>query len=283
MELTLNNGAVMPQLGLGVYLVSDATTCQASVETALASGYRLVDTAVMYGNERPVGRGLRASGVPREEVFLTTKLWPSEYGARKAPDAIGRSLERLDTDYIDLLLLHQPVGDVLGTWAAMQDAVAQGTVRSLGVSNFTIADLERLLVVADVSPVLNQVELHPYWQQRDLIPFLRAHDIVPEAWYPVGHGSTELLGEPGIVEIARRHGRSPVQVILRWHVQHGFVAIPKSTDPAHIRENIDIFDFELSADELATIDALDRNRPFFRLPRWLMSAVFPLVRSRQLA
>lgn len=282
MQLTLNDGALMPQLGPGVYLVSDGLTCQSVVETALGTGYRLLDTAVMYGNERPVGRGMRASGVPRADIFLTTKLWPSEYGAAKAPAAIGRCLERLGTDYLDLLLLHQPVGDILGTWAAMEDAVAQGTVRSIGVSNFTIADLEQLLPRAEIRPVVNQVELHPYWRQRRLLPFLRTHDIVPEAWFPVGHGSRDLLAEPAIVAIAQRHDKSPVQVILRWHVQSGHVAIPKSTNPVHIRENFDIFDFELDAGELAAIDVLTRNRPIFRMPRWLMSAVFPLVRTRQL-
>jgi diketogulonate reductase-like aldo/keto reductase len=282
MELLLSNGTMMPKLGLGVYMVSDAATCESAVKTALGSGYRLVDTAVMYGNERPVGRGIRASDVAREDVFVTTKLWPSEYGAEKAPAAIGRSLERLGCDYIDLLLLHQPVGDVLATWGVMEAAVAKGAVRSLGVSNFTITDLERLLAVARIRPVVDQVELHPYWQQRELIRFLTANDIVPEAWYPIGHGSKKLLSESVITEIARRHGKTAVQVILGWHVQSGHVAIPKSTNPAHIRENLDIFDIELAPHEMTAIASLDQNRPMFRMPRWLKSAIFPLVRSRQL-
>jgi len=282
MELPLNNGTMMPTLGLGVYLVSDGATCESAVETALRSGYRLVDTAVAYGNERPVGRGIRASEVPREDVFLTTKMWPSEYASEKAPAAIERSLERLGCDYIDLLLLHQPVGDVLAAWSAMEAAVAKGTVRSLGVSNFTIPDLERLLAVVRIRPVVDQIELHPYWQQRELIRFLTTNDIVPEAWYPIGHGSKELLGEPVITQIAQRHGKTAVQVILRWHVQSRHVAIPKSTNPAHIRENIDVYDIELAADEMTAIASLDKNRPMFRMPRWLKSAILPHVSSRQL-
>ena len=281
-NVVLNNGATIPRIGLGVYLVTDVAECESSVTTALDAGYRLIDTATAYRNERAVGRGIRTSTVAREDIFLTTKLWPSDYGPEKSRDAISRSLERLDCGYIDLLLLHQPVGDVLGAWKAMEEAVERGAVRSIGVSNFTVADLERLLRSARVRPVIDQVELHPHWQQPALLPYLAEHEIVAEAWYPLGHGSKRLLGEPAIIAAATAHGKSPVQVILRWHTQRGFVAIPKSTDPAHIAANLDIDDFELTADQMAAIDALGKSRPMFRMPRWLMSATMPRARIPQL-
>jgi diketogulonate reductase-like aldo/keto reductase len=272
----------MPQVGLGVYLVSDVAVCESSVKSALDGGYRLIDTAAAYRNERAVGRGIRASGVPRDEIFLTTKLWPSDFPYDKARAAIAASLERLDSGHIDLLLLHQPVGDVPGAWKAMEEAVDAGTVRAIGVSNFTVADLEELRPKARIAPVVDQVELHPHWQQPDLLPYLTDHGIVAEAWYPLGHGSQKLLGEPAVAVAAAAHDRSPVQIILRWHVQRGFVAIPKSTDPAHIAANIAVFDFELTPAQMAGIDALGKDRPMFRLPRWVMSATMPRVRLRQL-
>jgi len=280
--IELNDSTRMPRIGLGVYLVSDVAVCERSVETALRSGYRLIDTAAAYRNERAVGRGIRASGVPRDEVFVTTKVWASDTGHERTKEAIGASLERLGTGWIDLLLLHQPFGDVRGSWKALEEAVAAGSVRSIGVSNFRVDDLERLLPAADVRPAVDQVELHPYFQQRDLRRFLRGQGIAVEAWYPIGHGSKELLAEPVLADLARAHGRSAVQIVLRWHVQSGVIAIPKSTSAAHIRQNIAVFDFELSGDEMRHIDALDRNRPSFRVPRWLLSPMVRLARIRQL-
>jgi 2,5-diketo-D-gluconate reductase A len=282
-SITLANGARMPQLGLGVYLMTDVALCESSVRSALAAGCRLIDTAAAYRNERAVGRGIRSSDVPRDEIFVTTKLWPSDYPYGKAPAAIAGSLARLDCGHIDLLLLHQPVGDVRGAWRAMEEAVEHGSVRAIGVSNFTISDLEKLLPNVHIAPVVDQVELHPHWQQPELLPYLEAHSIVAEAWFPLGHGSHALLAEPPISAAAAAHGKSAVQVILRWHVQRGFVAIPKSTNPAHIAANIDVFDFELSATEMAGIDALGKDRPLFRMPRWLMAAAMPLARPRPLA
>jgi len=281
-SVPLSNGRQMPQIGLGVYLVSDVAICESSVKSALEAGYRLIDTAVAYRNERAVGRGIRSSLVPRDEIFLTTKLWPSDYRPAKSRSAIAGSVERLGCGPIDLLLLHQPVGDVRNAWGAMEDAVDQGMVRSIGVSNFTVADLDRLLAHARVAPVVNQVELHPHWQQPDLLPYLSTHGIVAEAWYPLGHGSSKLVAEPAVAAAAAAHGKSPVQVILRWHIQRGFVAIPKSTNPVHIAANIDVFDFELTSTEMAGINALGKDRPMFRLPRWLMSAAMPLARPRAL-
>ncbi|MBX3193797.1 MAG: aldo/keto reductase [Microbacteriaceae bacterium] len=281
-SLSLNSGTSIPQLGIGVFLVSDVDECQRSVEAALAAGYRLVDTAVAYGNERAVGRGIAASGVPREDVFVTTKVWIADYGFEKTSASIDASIERLGTGYLDLVLLHQPFSDVSGAWRAMEQAQADGRVRSIGVSNFTVADLTDLLEYATVPPAVNQVELNPYYQQRELIPYLRQHEIAAEAWYPLGHGSKRLLEEPVLVELARTHGKSVAQVILRWHVQSGFVAIPKSVDPAHIAENFHVFDFELADDEMERIAALDTDRSSFGMPRWLQRTLFGLIRPRQL-
>jgi diketogulonate reductase-like aldo/keto reductase len=280
-SFVLNNTHPMPSLGLGVYLVSDVTECERSVEAALRTGYRLIDTAAVYGNERAVGRGITASGVDRNEIFVTTKVWPSDYGYQRTKKSIARSLERLGTGYIDLLLLHQPYADYRGSWSALEDAVTGGQVRSIGVSNFRIQDLEKLLTVAKITPAVNQVERHPYFQQKDLAAFLARSEIVPEAWYPLGHGSKELLGETVFTELAKKYAKSAVQIILRWHIQSGFVAIPKSTNPRHIEQNFDIFDFTLTDAEMEAIAAIDRNRPSFRVPRWLLGAVsrVPAVRD----
>lgn len=260
-SVPLLNGLRMPQIGLGVYLISDVAVCESSVKSALETGYRLIDTAIAYRNERAVGRGIHGSGVPREEIFLTTKLWPSHYKYDKARVAIAESLK----------------------WRAMEEAVDEGTVRSIGVSNFTVADLDDLLPKARITPVVDQVELHPHWQQPELLPYLASHAIVAEAWYPLGHGSKSLLAEPAVLAAATEHGKSPVQIILRWHVQRGFVAIPKSTDPEHIAANIDVFDFTLAAAEMSAINALGTDRPMFRMPRWAMAATMPLVSPRQRA
>lgn len=280
--IELNDSTRMPPIGLGVYLVSDVAECERSVETALRSGYRLIDTAAAYRNERAVGRGVRASGVPRDDVFVTTKIWASDAGYEKTKAAIGRSLERLGTGYIDLLLLHQPFGDYRGSWRALEEAVVAGRVRSIGVSNFRVDDLEKLLPAAKIQPAVDQVELHPYFQQRELRPFLRKYGIAVEAWYPIGHGSKELLAEPVLTELGNTYAKSAVQIILRWHVQSGIIPIPKSTSPTHIRQNLDVFDFEFTGEEMRRVDALDRNRPSFRVPRWLLSPMARLAPIRQL-
>ena len=258
-DVTLSNGTRMPQIGLGVYLVTDVVACENSVVSALEAGYRLIDTAVLYRNERAVGRGIRRSSVPRDEILLTSKIWPSDYRYDKARAAIAASVERLDCGPVDLMLLHQPVGDVKSAWRAMEDAMDAGTVRAIGVSNFTVSDLEGLLPTARIAPVVNQVELHPHWQQAELLPYLADHGIVAEAWYPLGHGSSKLLGEPAIAAAASAHGKSAVQVILRWHVQLGTIVIPKSVTPERIAANLDLFGFELGDEDLAAFDALDRD------------------------
>ena len=281
-SITMNDGITIPTLGLGVYLVRDVAECERSVLTALEAGYRLIDTAAVYGNERAVGRAVAASSVPRSELFITTKIWVTQFGYERTRAAISEALERLGTEYIDLLLLHQPVGDYLGSWKALEEAVAAGTVKSIGLSNFTVDDLAKVLAVATIVPAVNQVERHPYSQQLALSAFHAKHSIVGEAWFPIGHGSKELLAEPIFATLAAKYGKSVVQTILRWHMQTGWVAIPKSTDAAHIRQNLDIFDFELDAAELASIAAIDRARPMFRLPRWALAIGTRLTRVRLL-
>ncbi len=275
--ITLNSGARIPQLGIGVYLVSSAD-CGPALARAFEVGYRSVDTANAYLNERAVGAAIRDSGVPRADIFLTSKLWPPDYRHDKAVAAIDGTLRRLGTDYVDLLLLHQQYGDYKGAWRAMEEAVAAGKVRTLGLSNFDQQRFTDLTGGAQIMPAVAQVECHPYFQQRELKDFLARFDTVLEAWYPLGHANRGLLAEPLFAQLAERTGKSPVQVILRWHMQEGHIAIPRSTDPAHIKANIEIFDFTLTPDEMASIAALDRNRPFFRMPDVVGRIVFPAAR-----
>jgi diketogulonate reductase-like aldo/keto reductase len=275
--ITLNSGVQVPQLGIGVYQVSSAD-CGPALAQAFAVGYRLVDTANIYLNERAVGAAIRASAVPREEIFLTTKLWPPDYAYDKATAAIDRTLTRLRVDYIDLLLLHQQFGDYKGAWRAMQEAVAAGKVRALGVSNFDERRFSDLAEEAEILPAVNQVECHPYFQQRGLKDFLRPFGTVLEAWYPLGHAKRALLAEPLFARLGEKHGKSAVQVILRWHVQEENIAIPRSTNADHIAANIDIFDFSLAPDEMASIAELDKGKPFFRMPDLVGRIIFPAAR-----
>lgn len=261
-SLPLNNGLAIPQFGFGVYQIDPAETEAACLE-ALRLGYRHIDTAHAYQNERGVGAALRKSGLPREEVWITSKLWPTEYGEKASEAGIDAMLTRLGMDRIDLLLLHQQVGDTLGAWRAMERAVAAGKVRSIGVSNFDGERLDAILAAATVKPAAFQVECHPYYQQRALKERIAAFGGVLESWYPIGHGDPALLGEPVFARIGARFGKTPVQVILRWHIQEGNVVFPKSTNTKHIADNLDIFDFELTADDMAAIRALDCDRRYY--------------------
>ena len=257
--ITLNNGIEMPMLGIGTfYLSPDAA--ERSVLAALRDGYRLIDTANAYMNERAVGRAIRKSGVPREEIFVTTKLWVSEYG--RAEKAIDETLDRLGLDYVDLLLLHQPYGDYLHAYKAMEDAVEAGKVRAIGLSNFYEDRFGKVMKSARIAPAVLQNEMHPYHQEKNMKAYLRQFGTVQEAWFPLGgrDNTRTLFRDRTIAEIAKATGKTPAQVILRWELQSGIVAIPGSSDEKHIRENIDIFDFELSADEMARIDALESRR-----------------------
>ena len=255
--ITLADGRTIPQLGLGVYKVEDATAARL-VEGAIDAGYRHVDTATLYFNEAGVGAGVRASGVPRDELFVTTKVWNDDQGYDETLRAFDTSLGLLGMDYVDLYLIHWPApkkGRYLDTWRALETLKRDGRARSIGVSNFTVAHLENLLANSSETPVINQVELQPWLQQRALRDFDAAHGIVTEAWSPLGRG--RVLGDPALEAIGEKHGRSSAQVVLRWHIQQGVVVIPKSNSLDRIRENSRVFDFELDAADLAAIAALE--------------------------
>ncbi|MEO3847070.1 aldo/keto reductase [Streptomyces sp. B8F3] len=256
--ITLNNGVAMPQLGFGVWQVPD-TEAETAVRTALDAGYRSIDTAAIYGNEEGTGKALTESGVPREELFVTTKLWNSDQGYDAALRAFDDSLRRLGLDHVDLYLIHWPApaqDKYPETWRALEKIYADGRARAIGVSNFHPSHLQRVLDEGTVAPALNQVELHPDFAQADVRAFHAAHGIATEAWSPLGQGKG-LLDDPVLRGLGEKHGRSPAQVVLRWHLQLGNVVIPKSVTPSRIRENIDVFGFELDDADMAAVAGLD--------------------------
>ncbi len=258
----LNDGLSMPRIGYGTYKVGDDEAQQA-VETALQTGYRLIDTAEMYGNEVGVGRAIAASGVPRDEVYLTTKVWNDHHGADKARAALEASLERLGTDYLDLYLIHWPSpkqGLYAETFQALLKAKEDGLIRSAGVSNFLPEHLEKVHEATGVYPSVNQVELHPYFNQPELRAWQAERGIATESWGPLGQRTGSVLAEPAVTAAAEAHGKSPGQVVIRWHLQNGCVVIPKSAKANRIAENFDVFDFALTGDEIAAIDALETGQ-----------------------
>ena len=257
-SVMLNSGYEMPINGIGTYsLLGD--TCYDAITTALKTGVRLIDTAYMYRNEEEVGRAIRDSGVPREEIFVITKLYPNQFS--QPEEAIEQALQKLNIGYIDMMLLHHPGHDDVKAYKAMEKAVAAGKVRSIGLSNWYVEELEEFLPQVSIMPALVQNEIHPYYQENDVIPFIQQQGIVVQGWYPLGgRGHTQsLLNDPVITKIAQAHGKSAAQVILRWNLQKGVVVIPGSSNPAHIKENTELYDFELTAEEMAQINALDRN------------------------
>ena len=264
--ITLNNGTKIPQFGMGVYMVPAGDTTKNACLEALKMGYRHIDTAHAYQNERSVGEAVRESGSPREALWVTSKLWPSEYGEGRTMEGIDKMLERLDIGYIDLLLLHQQVGDYMGAWRDMEKAVAQGKVKTIGLSNFESERLEEVCEAAEVKPAVLQVECHPYFQQNELKKRLAPYGTVIEAWYPIGHGDADLINEPVFAKLAEKYGKTNVQIILRWHIQEGTIIFPKSTNPQHIKDNFDIFDFELTEEDMEQIRAVDKNVRFFTVP-----------------
>ncbi len=256
---TLNNGIKMPMAGIGTFLLTP-DEAEASVLSALQCGYRLIDTANAYVNEKAVGRAMRKSGIPRDEIFLETKLWPSFY---EQEDAVEKTLQRLGTDYIDLLLIHQPAGNYVAGYRLMEKAYKEGKVRAIGLSNFTPEQVQEILDICEVKPAVLQTEVHPYSQEKELKAFLDKEGIVIQAWYPLGHGDKALIQEPLFTEFGKKYGKSNAQIILRWHIQAGNIVIPGSKNPAHIKENFNLFDFALTDDEMGKITALDKQKRYY--------------------
>lgn len=255
----LNNGIKMPMAGIGTFLLTP-DEAEASVLSALEAGYRLIDTANAYVNEKAVGRAMKKSGVARDEIFLETKLWPSFY---EQEDAVEKTLERLDTDYIDLLLIHQPAGNYVAGYRLMEKAYKEGKVKAIGLSNFNQAQIKEILNICEVKPAILQTEIHPYAQEKELKAFLDKEEIVIQAWYPLGHGDAALLQEAVFAKLGEKYGKSSAQIILRWHVQEGNIMIPGSKNPAHIRDNFDLFDFTLTNEEMKEIAALNQNKRYY--------------------
>lgn len=257
--ITLNNGVKMPMAGIGTFLLSP-DEAESSCVSALECGYRLIDTANAYVNEKAVGRAMKRSGLPREEIFLETKLWPAFY---EQEDAVEKTLERLDTDYIDLLLIHQPAGNYLAGYRQMEKAYQEGKVKAIGLSNFTIDGIREIISQCKVKPAILQTEVHPYAQEKELKEFLAKENIVIQAWYPLGHGDAALIQEPVFTKLAEKYGKTNAQVILRWHVQAGNVVIPGSKNPDHIKANLDLFDFALTEEEMKRIADLNKDKHYY--------------------
>lgn len=261
--ITLNNGVEMPQLGFGVFQVPDLAECAAAVTTALQAGYRLLDTATAYQNEEAVGRGIKASGVARDEIFVTSKLWVSDFTYERAQRGIDASLQRLGLDYLDLYLLHQPYGDTMGAWRALEEAHQAGKIRAIGVSNFYADQLKNLELTMTVKPVINQIEVNPWYQQPSEVAFNQSEDVRVEAWAPFAEGKQDIFTNTTLQQIAQAHGKTTGQVILRWLLQRGITVIPKSVHRERIRENQDVFDFTLTPAEMQTIAGLDQGKSQF--------------------
>ncbi len=269
----LNNGVEMPMAGIGTFLLSPQEA-EASCISALQDGYRLIDTANAYVNEKAVGRAMKKSGIAREEIFLETKLWPSFYNDG---DAVEKTLQRLDTDTIDLLLIHQPAGNYIAGYRLMEQAYKAGKVRAIGLSNFNEEQIREILSVCEVRPAVLQTEIHPYSQEKGLKEFLSKEDIVIQAWYPLGHGDAALLQEPVFAKLAEKYGKSNAQIILRWHIQAGNVVIPGSKNPEHIRANFDLFDFELTAEEMQEIQKLNKDKRYYTSTPELLKSYAEMV------
>ena len=256
---TLNNGIKMPMAGIGTFLLTP-DQAESAVLEALKDGYRLIDTANAYVNEKAVGRAMKKSGLTREDIFLETKIWPSFY---MQEDAVEKTLERLDTDYIDLLLIHQPSGNYVAGYRLMEKAYKEGKVKAIGLSNFTKEQIQEILDICEVKPTVLQTEVHPYFQELELKEFLTKEDIKIQAWYPLGHGDAALLNDETIVELGKKYQKSTAQIILRWHIQAGNIVIPGSKNPEHIKANFDLFDFALTEAEMKKISGLDKNVRYY--------------------
>lgn len=269
--VTLNNGVDIPALGFGVWQMEDLKECENAVIKAIQTGYRMIDTAAIYQNETAVGAAVKNSGVDRDKLFITSKVWVQDHGYEKAKSAFQRTLNRLQMDYLDMYLIHWPYGDFIGTWKALEELYQEGKIKAIGVCNFTIEKLEELKANSTILPVINQIELHPVFQQKELQVYDRENNIVTQPWSPLGNGNANLLSNADLKAIAEKYGKTVAQVILRWHLQEGFVVIPKSVTPSRIEENFNVFDFELTEDEMNIVRSLDTgNRLFFdpKDPEW---------------
>ena len=269
----LNNGVEMPMVGIGTFMLSP-DEAETSCVSALQDGYRLIDTANAYVNEKAVGRAMKKSGIARNEIFLETKLWPSFYNDA---DAVEKTLQRLDTDTIDLLLIHQPAGNYIAGYRLMEKAYKEGKVKAIGLSNFNEEQIREILSVCEVRPTVLQTEIHPYSQEKGLKEFLAKEDIVIQAWYPLGHGDAALFQESVFSKLAEKYGKSNAQIILRWHVQTGNVVIPGSKNPNHIRDNFDLFDFELTAEEMQEIQKLNKDKRYYTSTPELLKSYAEMV------
>ncbi len=255
----LNNGVEMPMAGIGTFLLSP-DEAEASVTAALQNGYRLIDTANAYVNEKAVDRAMKKSGIDRKEIFLETKLWPAFY---EQSDAVDKTLERLDTSYIDLLLIHQPAGNYIAGYRLMEKAYKEGKVKAIGLSNFSVEQIQEILDICEVKPAILQTEVHPYSQEKELKEFLAKENIVIQAWFPLGHGDKELIQDSVFTGLSEKYKKSNAQIILRWHIQAGNVIIPGSKNPEHIRDNFDLFDFELTDEEMSEISAVNKDKRYY--------------------
>lgn len=263
-SITMSNGLEIPVVGYGVFQMT-STEVREHLPQAIEAGYTHIDTANAYFNEVAVGEVVRSCGVAREDLFVTTKLFPQSYPYEQCAKDIDATLARLGLDYVDLLLFHQPYGDYVSGWKAMEEAVTEGKARSIGLSNFPMHKIQEILDVATLTPAVLQVEINPYWNQHELKAQLAGTGITFEGWYPLGHGDKALLAEPVFVKLAEKYGKSAAQVILRWHLQEGNVTFPKTLSPQHMAENLDIFDFELTEDEMAQINSLPQH-PYYHVP-----------------
>ena len=281
-SIRLNNGVEMPLLGFGVYQITDEAECEQAVYDAIQTGYRLIDTASAYMNEAAVGHAIRKSGVPRESLFITTKLWIQDAGYEPAKKAFQKSLDRLGLDYLDLYLIHQPYGDVYGSWRAMEELYEAGKIRAIGISNFQPDRVTDLICNNKIIPAVNQIETHPFCQQTETQQFLKANQIQIESWGPFAEGKNNIFGNEVLTAIAVKHQKTVAQVILRWLLQREVVAIPKSVRKARIEENFDIFDFELSAEDMEIIATLDTHQSVFldhrspEMVKWLNEVKFDI-------